>query len=172
LKPIAKEREQLMAIFQDLENMNEDGLFRFYSYFGSVSVFVTQLTNALEAFVNQMIPSDHVHIENIGTRHTIHYDYDQIQRELSLETKIKKILNIVLQKDFASHYGIHQQHLDNLKKFRNEVVHTKVQKTEAYTELFRSSLDFKCLETIYAVAAFINYYKPDFIEHCTCGKDI
>jgi hypothetical protein len=172
LKPMEKEKKELLAIFRDVENITEDGLFQFYKYFGLVSVFVTQLTNSMEAFVNQMIRPDYVHNVEVGKRYTIQYNYDQIQRELSLETKIKDILNVELKKDFAKQYGIHQQHLDNLHNFRNDVVHTKTQERNSYSALFRASLNFNCLDTIYAVAAFINYYKPDLVEHCTCGRDI
>lgn len=105
LKAMVKAKKELLSIFRNYESMTEDGLFRFYNYFGIVSVFVTQLTNSMEAFVNQMILPDYVHSEKVGDRYTMQYNSDQIQRELSLEIKIKKILNVVLKKDFAKHYS-------------------------------------------------------------------
>ena len=40
-----------------------------------------------------------------------------------------------------------------------------------YDSLVTKSLNFKYEETIRAVQRFMNYYKPDYVVECGCGKD-
>ena len=66
-----------------------------------------------------------------------------------------------------------RQHIWNLKEFRNDIIHTKPKKDAVlwYDNLIKKSLNFKYLETLNAVAKFMNFYKTDYIIECDCGKD-
>lgn len=63
-------------------------------------------------------------------------------------------------------------HIRNLKKFRDDLVHTKKIPTEfTYDDIIKKTLNFKYAETIDAVAICINTYKPGTIKVCGCPAD-
>jgi hypothetical protein len=172
LRGIYSTKKELLGLFREDTVVTESSLKLFYDFFGQTSGFVTLLLTAVEAFVNQNIPEDFEYKQPEGNKFTRLYNHEQIQRRVSLEEKIENILNVVSKKNFAAKYPNRNIHLTNLKRLRDDIVHTKsVDHYESYTKLFKETLNFKFNETIEAIKDFINFYEPDLIEPCPCGLD-
>ena len=163
-------RKELLDLFKN-NTIAVDGepLKLFYNFFGIASTFVVMLVTSLEAFVNSKIDKDFLYRKKDGNKCVKVYDYEQIQRWISYEEKVTKILNKTTNKNFAKNYPLCQKQIDELLKLRNEVIHTKTDNTYDYYEhLYTDMLSFKFNETIIAVRDFINYYEENLIEQCPC----
>lgn len=149
---------------------NEDYINALYAYYGCVNTFVILLFTAYEAFVNHNIPSDYLHRVDTKKRQEI-YNKEQIMW-LTIETKLE-ILNEVFRKDFEKQHNSKFQHIDNLKQYRNSLVHVKPEQNTntAYATILKKGLTFKFEETIDAVMDFMNFYKPGYIDYCPCLND-
>lgn len=172
LKTIYEKRKDLLSLFRDKTDITEDVMKLFYDFFGLTSSFITMLMTSLEAFVNQQIDKDFKYEKVEQKKYLKVYDYDQILRWVRLEDKINDILNKKTLKDFAKKYPNKNIFIENLKKLRDEIVHTKEgHNHKGYIEIYRQSLNFRFSESIEAVRDFINFYEQDLIEPCPCGID-
>lgn len=150
-----------------------DAMNSFYNFFGHVSNFVTSLFNSLEAFLNHQIPNDFEY-KRFSKQKTELYNKEQIQRQISFEEKIKKVIPQVKEKSFHRHQAHKFDIILTFKEFRDDIVHTKVDEKNApnlYHKLFAKSLDYDYNETIQIVKEYLNYYEPELIEKCNCGSD-
>jgi DNA/RNA-binding domain of Phe-tRNA-synthetase-like protein len=104
---------------------------------------------------------------------TEYFTKEQIQRSIQFDEKVKTVLPYFYEnKSFYHKQTAQNQHIDNLKNVRNEIVHTKSEKTFSQQEdLLKRILKFKFNETFDAVAASMNFYKKDYIVECDCGTD-
>lgn len=159
----------------DFDNIqSEPYINEIYHYFGLTSQFIIFLFTSMESFINQMIPIDFKYEIERSNRTEI-YDSDQIQRHLNFDEKLKKVLPKCTEKNFFTKQTKTTQLIENLKKFRNEIVHTKKDNKNSslfYDTLVTKSLNFKYEETIKSVQKFMNFYKPDYVVECNCGKDL
>lgn len=137
-----------------------------YHYFGAASSCIIGMFNALEAFVNSVIPHNFVY-EKALKQKTERYNKEQVQKNIDIHEKIKEVLP-----RFSSPYDLSSSLISELRKLRNDIVHTKSNIDHSLQEeLLKKLLDFnyeKCMEDI---RDFMNYYKPNYIEDCDCGKD-
>jgi hypothetical protein len=176
-------QNNLADIYEQRENMivalNTKGgdignvMNAFYNFFGFVSNYVTSLFNSLEAFMNHQIPNDFEY-RRFSKQKTELYNKEQIQRQISFEEKIKKVIPQVKEKSFHRHQAHKFDIILKFKDFRDEIVHTKVDEKSApnlYHKLFAKSLDYDYNETIQTVKDYLNYYDPELIEKCNCGSD-
>lgn len=172
LRTIYLKKEDLLGLFRNRKDINEDAMKLFYDFFGLTSSFIIMLMTSIEAFVNQHIDKDFKYEKPEQKKYLKLYDYEQILRWVSLEDKIEDIINKKYSKNFATKYPNRYVFIKNLKELRDQIVHTKSGKNhEGYIDLFRKSLNFKFSECIEAVRDFINYYDADLIEPCPCGID-
>jgi hypothetical protein len=172
LKPLSESRHQLLSVFANNKSINENALKIFYDYFGVISSFIIMLMTALEAFINQNITDDFIYLKNEGGRCTKSYDKDQIQRWIVFEEKIKNVLNKIKGKNFEKEFPLKYQRIRNLKELRDDIAHTKQGEVYGkYQELYKKTLDFKCVEAINVAKDFINFYEGNLIEPCPCGAD-
>lgn len=99
----------------------------------------------------------------------------QIQRTLSIQEKIEKVIPLFTKKSFHIEQSEIYKQLEKFKLFRDEIVHTKsmenMEGSNFYRSLFRNALDFDYHLTLYSVRDFINFYEPNLIEECDCGRD-
>lgn len=129
------------------------------------------LFTSIEAFLNSQIPNDYVY-KNKQSSKTELYDWLQIQKHIDFSTKIKKILPEITGKSYFTKSTINNELILNLKEFRDDIIHTKNDSSPLiYHKLIDKAIKFKYDKTIEAVAHFINYYKPNYIEVCNCGKN-
>lgn len=172
-KLVENEKAKLIDKLDFEKLKNEDVMNEIFSFFGFSSQFVIFLFTAIESFVNQIIPIDFVYKKELKNKTEV-YDSMQIQRGLSFDEKLKEVLPKCTNKNFFDKQTPTNQHIENLKKFRDEIVHTKKDTKSSslfYDTLVSKSFNFKYEETIYAVQKFMNHYKPNYIVECKCGED-
>lgn len=172
LQHIQNERVEAVKLLSSKDTFTA-GVTKFYSYFGYVGNFVTALFNSLEAFINLQIPNDFVY-ERVNTKNTELYNKEQIQRQISFDEKIKKVLPKATNKSFHRHFGAKYDVIIKFEIFRNEIVHTKadaVNMANYYEKLYTKSLDFDYVQAINTIKDYINYYSDNLIELCDCGGD-
>jgi hypothetical protein len=167
----AKTRLKAKLDFKMLQE--ETAINEIYFYFGLSSQFVIFLFTAIESFVNQMIPNEYVYKRELKTKTEI-FNSDQIQRFISFDDKLKEVLPDCTGINFFKTQTATNQHIVNLKKFRDEIVHTKKDIKNSnlfYDSLISKSFSFKYVDTILAVQKFMNHYKKDYIVECGCDED-
>lgn len=171
---LIKESKENLKIKLNIENlMSEVAINEIYNFFGLTSQFAIFLFTSIESFVNQMIPVDY-NYKKVLNHKTEFFNSEQVQRYLSFNDKLKKVLPECSGKDFFKKQTPTTQHLDNLKKFRDEIVHTKKDMKNSnlfYDSIVTKSFSFKYEKTIKAVQTFMNFYKPDYVVECKCGSD-
>lgn len=143
---------------------------KFNNYYATISGCVTFLFISIEAFINNLIPDDFTYTDKEGKV----YDIMGIQKFISFDDKLKKIIPSIKEKSFHEKYGHKYEVIINLKKFRDEITHTKAYKIDSpnfYFQLFNQSLKFDFKSSIYASRDLINFYEKDLIEDCGCGKE-
>ncbi len=173
LSQIYEQRENLILSLKTKGGDVGNVMNSFYNFFGYVSNYVTSLFNSLEAFMNHHIPNDFEY-RRYSKQKTELYNKEQIQRQITFEEKIKKVIPQVKEKSFHRHQSHKFEIILKFKDFRDEIVHTKVDEKSApnlYHKLFSKSLDYDYIETINTVKDYINYYEPDLIEKCNCGSE-
>lgn len=143
-----------------------------YSFFGNASSCIISLFTALESFSNSIIPDNGTYIDK-RTQKTETYNKQQIERYINFDDKLKKVLPYFhSDKNFFKNQTPTNQHITNLKKLRDEIVHTKSSIDEdSQTELMTKLLKFKYDETFDSVMKFMNFYKPEYIVPCGCEND-
>ncbi len=157
-----EEIKKLSYEISEVQNL----MFGFYSV---VTSFVSSLSNSIEAFVNSKIPKELI-IDNPRWKKRKMNKYE-ILRHLSLEEKLKYPLNQVMGKNFMSHKEYEE--IKKLVVLRNDITHAKSDiehNVNYYQKLYEDTLDFNYISTIEAAKSLINFYEPNLIEPCNCGK--
>lgn len=146
-----------------------------FGFFSVVTSFTSSLSNSIEAFVNSKIPKDLV-IDNPKwkkNRSKIKpMDRYNILRHLNLDQKLKFPLQQVTRKNFTSQKEYAE--IKKLVRLRNDITHAKANiehDVNYYEKLYSDALDFDYVSTIEAAKTLINYYEPNLIEPCNCGKE-
>lgn len=172
LKSLYESKEELLNSLQKGNNLS-NVMNPAYRFFGFSSNFTTSLFNSLEAFINSLIPNDYIYSVETN-RNTTSYNKAQIQRNISFDDKIKKVIPEITGKNFH----VNQSHkFDTIKKFkslRDKIVHTKADnetRTTYYESLYKDALDFNYKNAIKAIRDYINFYEEGLIEKCDCGND-
>lgn len=164
-------RKKLVKNLADLVTPNEISNTYAYNYQGNASSCVICLFTAIECFVNDLIPEKFIY-EVISERKTEIYNKSQIQISISFMDKLTKVLPKALGKNFFLHQNPTNSHIYNLRDLRNDIVHTKSDKTgENNVDILRRLLNFKYDQTLLATFKLFNFYKEGFIEECTCSED-
>lgn len=168
---IKKCKKDLLKKLNFEQPITETGLAEIYSYFGVTSGFVIFLFTAIESFINSMIPED-FEFKIESKKKTEVYNKNQIQEVLDFKTKISEVLPSATGKDFFKNSTSANQIIWNLKEFRDEIIHTKPDgDILKYDRLIKKSLTFKYEKSLDAVATFVNFYKPKYIEECDCEAE-
>lgn len=170
-KVIIIKKKEILSILVKKE-LTEAIINDLYNYYGLVSGFVIFLFTAIEACMNKCIPRDFIYRKE-GEKKTELYSKRQIEENIPFDEKIEKVLFQVKGKLFKKDHHLKYQHIENLKNFRDSIVHTKASKegSSPYDYLYKRSLEFKYEDTINAVKDFINYYHvPHYIEECSCDN--
>lgn len=168
-KYTSKYKADILSQKTDAYNM----LTKFYGFYSVASISGIFLFNSIEAFINKIIPNNYTYQKN-SPKKTELFNKDQIQRGLSFDEKIKIVVPDFTNKYFHQEYAHKYETLKQLKIFRDEIMHTKsfeASDKNFYKALFTTSLDFDYEKALYAVRDFINYYEPNLIEECNCGKE-
>lgn len=170
---IADKRKEILKILGN-GKMTEPIITQLYDYFGFTSSFVILLFTAMEAFINRAIPYNFIY-EKPDTRRTELYNKEQIEKYLPFNEKRNEILLRVTGKNFAKGHPTISRHIDNLKEFRDAIVHTKASNDghTPYDYLYKRALNFDYKKALDSVGEFMNFYheKGEYIKECPCTKN-
>lgn len=168
---IEEKREQVL-VNSSIQVMTEKIIDDLYEYYGLTCSFVIILFTSLEAFINRSIPDDFEYRKTLNKKTEV-YSKQQIQW-LSIEEKMKEVMPVIKKRDFGKSHPTVQQILDNLKEFRNSIVHTRESK-EGHTPfdyLFKRSFKFDYKQALNAVKDYCNFYHgANYIVECPCSKE-
>lgn len=82
------------------------------------------------------------------------------------------MLPLATGRNFVKDQPTKYQSILKLKKFRDDIVHTKkVAEMTSYGVIGKAGLDFNYSFLILEVRDFINFHIPSLVEQCDCGKD-
>lgn len=173
LRLLNKRKDDLLTKIDIQSDASEDLIHDFYEYFGAVCGCVIFLFTSIESFMNSLIKENDQYINKKKNRTEI-YDKFQIEQHISFDEKIKEVIPKLTSIDFYKMHPVLAVHINNLKEFRDNIIHTKTNKEDEhfkYDHIVKRSLTFKYDITIEAVAKYMNTYKQDYIIECDCGKD-
>lgn len=170
-RQIAEKRKEIFTILSD-SKISESLINQLYDFFSLTNTFIIMSFTAVEAFINKSIPETFIY-KKTDKRKTELYTKEQIERYLSFNEK-RDVLDEVAGKSFAKAHPSINRFLDNLKDFRDSIVHTKAA-TDGYTKydyLYKKALNYRYKETLNAVADFCNYYcdNNDYLKNCSCDQ--
>jgi recombinational DNA repair protein RecR len=167
-----KEYKSKLISTLDQGIITESTLNSLYNYFSLTNGFVIFIFTAIEASINRCIPENFVYSVPRSNR-TESYNKEQIQRHLSFDDKLNKVLTEISGKTFSKSHPLKYQHIINLKEFRDLIIHTKdsSEGTATYDYIYKKTLSFKHEETLHATRDLLNFYQPNYIEECSCGND-
>lgn len=134
----------------------------FYNFFQQSSDFIINLFTSIEAFNNSLIP-DNFSIK-IKKRN---YNKQQIQKSIDFQRKTEMIIPKIMNKSFPKDYSSDYEFIVELKKLRNNVIHTKNLTSgfpACYRELYVSYLNFDFEQSYNVVKKYMNYYNINWIE--------
>lgn len=162
-------RKNLVKNLANLNIANEISNSYAYDYQGTASSCIICLFTSIECFINDIIPEGFKY-EVITERKTEIYDKKQIQFSISFMDKLTKVLPKALNgKNFFLKRTPTNAHIYNLRDLRNDIIHTKSDKTgHNNVEIMKRLLNFKYDETLNATFKLFNFYKENFIEECNC----
>lgn len=170
-----KTRKKLVDKLDTSKPLTETGINEIYDFYEITSGFVIFLFTAIESFINQRIPENYQYVYK-GAKKTEIYSQTQIYQTIDFMTKFKTILpDATNNRSFKTGTPTYT-HIVNLKKFRDEIIHTKPQKEGKnieidYKELLKRAINFKYKDSLFAVAKFMNHYKSGYIVECDCEQD-
>ena len=152
-------------------DISEEIVHDFYDYFSSTCGSIIFLFTSLESFMNSLIKDTHVYKKEQNNRTEI-YSKKQIEQHINFDDKIKKVIPQLTGIDFLSSHPIVKQNIDNLKEFRDSIIHTKSNKDEfTYDHIVKKSFNFDYDKAIEAVAKYMNGYKANYIIECPCNAE-
>lgn len=108
----------------------DDEAFIFYERMMGSAVFACA---ALEAFVNEQIPDTYTYVDSSDKRFTRSFNKEQIERQLSLESKIGDVIPAVLGTPLSKGGKLWNSFI-RLRNLRDRVIHMKTKDREALFE--------------------------------------
>jgi len=135
----------------------------FANFFQLASNCLINLQSTLESFANRLIPENYPFIDKNG---------DSFEPSIfhKLDTALPKIKNI----RFKSKYKRDNKRIRDLIELRNDLIHLEPIKEDMmvkYKDFYRRMLKFDYTQAISSVEKYVNFYEPNLIESCSCGKE-
>jgi hypothetical protein len=146
--------------YKELNNPIDPKIFAFFFQFATNCLISLQST--VESFANKQIPENYF-INEKGD------EYD-----VSIFHKIDTVLPIIKEKKFKREFKRDNFRVRKVIELRNEIIHLKPIKETTntqYKETYRKMIKFDFPSAILAVKNFVNFYEPELIEECPCGKE-
>lgn len=164
-------QKTLLNKLKDFKTITEDRSIELYEFFGISTSCIINLFTSIESFINHLIPKKQNYKLTKNSRTEI-YNCEQIQENIPFMDKIKYVLPQFFEKNFYDENLKAKNHIQNLKELRDSLIHTKSNSTyKTHIETFEKLLNFKYTETFDSVQLLFNYYKPNYIEPCSCNND-
>jgi len=113
--------EKLFEKLTSQDEVTEEVSNELYHYFGAASSCIIGMFNALEAFVNSIIPDNAVFQKKLKQKTEL-YNKEQMQRNIGIMEKIKDLLPQILYDKFDLSSSL----ITDLKNLRDEIVHDTI----------------------------------------------
>ena len=136
----------------------------FGDFFKLASNCIINLQSSLESLTNRLIPEDQEYKDKNGD-----------EFEPSVFHKLNSTLPIIKNKTFNTKHNKDNQLIRKLIELRNEIIHLKPVEKDTNTQykiIYRKLLKFDYTKTIISVRKLVNFYEPNLIEECECGKEL
>lgn len=134
------------------------------NFFLRASMYVGNLTSALEAFINMSIE------RYKGVLHFKGIISNEKAARLKFPNKMEEIMQQVYNQDFVfarpAEYGMVKETI----RMRNNFTHLKmgIQTLDTYRVIMTKGLNFDYRKALDCCRDYINYYEPNLIEVCDC----
>jgi hypothetical protein len=165
LKSLYNYKSELLKKSQDVRKINGSVDFKIFGNFFQFAVnTIINLQASFESFLNFVIDDDYVYISNNNR---------EIRRP-NIHDKIDIAVVDIKGKSFELEFEESYLLIKELIELRNDIIHLKPiaeQTNTKYKKLFRRIIDFEYQKAAHAVADYLNYYEPNLVEKCPCGKD-
>lgn len=149
----------------------EDFTHDYYNYFGAVCGTVIFLFTSLESFMNSLLIETDTYVRALPGKTEV-FDFKQIQENISFGEKIKTVIPQLKNKNYFKAHPTKAQLIDNLKEFRDNIIHTKsTNEIIQHDFIIKRSFTFDYDEVIDAIAHYMNFHKENYIAECGCDKD-
>lgn len=168
-------------IFKEIAHPNlpniSNVLNQMFGFYYCASNIISSFFCAMEAFINSKINvsmDENFTIEINSDNGIVLYDKTKILRCMSFLDKIKIIMPKICSDNFVQKKSHIYADIKELKKFRDNIIHAKPNlnyTVNYYEELYTQALNFDYYKIAESVKLFINFYEPNLIEKCDCGKD-
>lgn len=122
---------------------------------------IINLQASLESFLNLKIVGKHTFLDKDGK-----------PRRANIYDKIEIGIQAVTDLDYKDEKNLHL--IKKLIQIRNNIIHLKPDQeitNTKYKITFREVIEFDFDKTITAIREYINFYEPNLIEKCSCGKE-
>jgi hypothetical protein len=140
-----------------------------YFFFGTSSIFVSQLTTSIECLINTRILAKTNYKRQKDGKEIIGNENLWISLKEKVEFLIKELTNL---REFEILHPKDLEIIKSLIDFRNKCVHPKKDEIYAmdnFEDLLSSSLSFNYENALKSTMNFINYYSGEkLIEECFC----
>lgn len=175
IKTILDKRNKLFAELNNPKKNVHTINAHFYTYYSTACNSAIFLFLSIEAFINKKIEKKFEYRKEIQNKKTELYNKYQIQRNIEFTEKIKEVMPQATGKNFVVEFTHKYEYIRKLKHFRDEIVHTKSLEDENipnyYEELYVMSLNFEYEKTMLSIRDYINFYEPNLLEECDCGRE-
>jgi hypothetical protein len=134
----------------------------FGSFFQFAINCLINLQSTIESFANRQIPENYF----------INDDGEEYQ--VSIFHKIDTVLPTIKEKKFKQAFKRDNFRVRKVIELRNEIIHLKPIRDSTntqYKKTYRKLIKFDFPSSIIAVKNFVNFYEPELIEECACGKE-
>tara|TARA_R110002049_G_scaffold306078_1_gene503944 strand:+ start:4190 stop:4903 length:714 start_codon:yes stop_codon:yes gene_type:complete len=133
----------------------------FIRFFPQLSLLITSLFTAIEAFNNGLIPDDFSYHQKGKYLNKV-----KIQRWIKFKEKTEQVIPEIFNRSFVVDFPKKYETICEIKNLRDDIIHTKnrYQGMASYRDIYKNSLliDF---ENAYQITCdYINFYDPNLIE--------
>jgi hypothetical protein len=168
LEYLNKNRSEVLAIARKNESI-DDTMSSFFYYFGTASIFASQLFCAIECLINLKVSKESKYETQNNSSLKTGDQIIWVKAKEKIEFVIPQLTN---KHDFNNLFPKNLAIIKSLVDFRNECIHPKKDIEYAmnnYENLFVNCLTFNYSAAIDATKNFINYYSDEqIIEECLC----
>jgi hypothetical protein len=167
-----QKESDLFKKLTSVDDITEDTINELYHYYGHASNCIISLFTSIESFINHLIPDNKSFEKKLKSKTEI-YSKKQIQQHINFSDKLKVVLPFFFDgKNFFKKSTPSNQLLLSLKELRDDIIHTKSEESfELQEKLMNRVLKFNYVKALEATQTFMNFYIPDYIIECDCGKD-
>lgn len=159
-------RKKIFKEINEFEKVTETASKYFYDFYGISTSCLINMFTCLESFTNSCLNSNVVY-----TKNNQNYNYQQIQKNISFDSKVKFILPEIFRKEFKNYDKKSYDKIFELEMVRDSIIHTKSDEEGlVHIDLFKRLLSFEYEITLNSMRSFMNFYKPNYIVDCPCNE--